>query len=166
MIIEKIRSFGFTGRCLKLLKNYLTDRKQTVRVGQAVSEPLTVHSGVPQGSIREPLMFILYMNDLPDCAMSASFGYADDYKIVYNEPLNLNIDAKRIWNWCVRNSMAVNVSKTKNISLKGNAKVEVNGTVLEETAELKDLGLIITSTLSWTENATNRSAKALRQYAL
>ena len=58
--------------------------------------------------------------------------------------------------------MAVNVSKTKILSVKGNAKVEVNGTVLEETAEMKDLGLIITSTLSWTENATNRSAKALK----
>ena len=81
MIIVKIRSFGFTGQCLKLLKNYLTDRKQTVRIGQAVSEPLPVYSGVHQGSIIGPLMFILYINDLPDCAMSASFGYADDKKL-------------------------------------------------------------------------------------
>ena len=85
MIIEKIRSFGFTGQCLKLLKNYLTDRKRTVRIGQAVSEPLPVHSGVPQRSILGPLMCILYTNDLPDCAKSASFGYPDDYKIVCNE---------------------------------------------------------------------------------
>ena len=96
MIIEKIKSFGFTGLCLKLLKNYLTDRKQTVRIGQAVFEPLPLHSGVPQGSILGPLMFILYINDLPDCAMSASFDYTDDYKIVCNDPLILNIDAKRI----------------------------------------------------------------------
>ena len=87
MIIEKTRSFGLTGQCLKLLKNYLTGRKQTVRIGQVVFEPLPVHSGVPQGSILGPLMFILYKNDLPDCAMSASFGYADDYKIVCNDPL-------------------------------------------------------------------------------
>ena len=51
IIIEKIRSFGYTGQSLKLLKNYLTDREQTVCLGQAVSEPLPVHSGVPQGSI-------------------------------------------------------------------------------------------------------------------
>ena len=94
--------------------------------------------------------------------MSASFGYADDYKIVCNDPLILNNDAKRIWNWCVKNSMAVNMSKTKILKLKGKVKVEVNETVLEETAEMKDLGLIITSTLTWTENATNRSAKALK----
>ena len=96
MIIEKIRNFGFTGQCLKLLKIYLTDRKQTVRIGKAVSEPLPVHSGVPQGSILGPLMFILYINDLPHCAISASFGYTDDYKIVCNDPLILNINAKRI----------------------------------------------------------------------
>ena len=58
--------------------------------------------------------------------------------------------------------MAVNVSKTKTLSVKGNAKVEVNGTILEETAEMKSFGLIITSTLSWTEHATNRSAKDLK----
>ena len=107
-------------------------------------------------------MFILYINDLPDCAMSASFGYLDNFKIVCNDPLVLNIDAKRIWNWCVKSSMAVNVSKTKILSVKGNAKVEVNGTVFEELAEMKDLGLKITSTLKWTENATNRCAKVLK----
>ena len=52
--------------------------------------------------------------------------------------------------------------KTKILSVKGNAKTEVNETVLHETAEMKDLGLIIPSTLSWTENATNRSANALK----
>ena len=69
-------------------------------------------------------------------------------KIVCKDPLILNIEAKRHWNWCVKNFMAVNVSKTKNIVVKGKAKVEVNGTVLDERAEMKDFGLIITSTLS------------------
>ena len=58
----------------------------------------------------------------------------------------------------MKNSLAVNVSKVKILSVKGNAKVEMKGTALEETAEMKNLGLIITSTLNWTENATNRSA--------
>ena len=93
-------------------------------------------------------MFVLYLNDLPDCAISASFGYAGDYKIVCNNRLILNINAKRIWNWCVKISMAVNLSKTKNLSVKGIPKVEVNGTFLEDTAEMKDLGLIITRTLN------------------
>ena len=122
MRIEKIRSFGFTGQCLKLLKIYLTNRKQTVRIGQALSEPLPAYSGVPQGSILGPLILILYINDLPDCAISASFGYADDYKIVCNDQLTLNIDAKRIWNWCVKNYKAVNGSKSKIFTVKGNAK--------------------------------------------
>ena len=107
-------------------------------------------------------MFILYLKDLPDCARSASFGYADDYKIVCNDPLILNIDGKRIWNWYVKKSMAVNESNTEIFSVKKNAKVKVNGTVLEETSELKYIGLVITSILSWTENTTNRSVKAMK----
>ena len=121
---------------------------------------------MPQGPILGPLMFTLYLNDLPVCALSTSFGYADDYKVVCNDPLILNIDAKRNWNWCVTNSITVNVSKTEIRSVKGIAKVEVNGTVIEETAERKNLGLIITSTLSLTENATIKSAKALKALCL
>ena len=105
--------------------------------------PNSLGSGVPQGPILGPLMFSFYINGLPDCAMSASFGYAEDFKIVCNDRLISNIDAKRIWNRCVTNSMAVNVSKIKILSVKGNAKNEVIVTVLEKTAEMKDLGLLI-----------------------
>ena len=67
--------------------------------------------------------------------MSASFGYADDYKIVCNDPLILNIDAKRFWKLYVKKFMAVNVSNTEILGGERNAKGEINGTVLEETAE-------------------------------
>ena len=88
--------------------------------------------------------------------MSASFGYADDYKIVSNKPLTITIDAKRVWNWCTKNSMEVNVSKTKVLGIKGNAIVEVNNTIIEKVYEMKVIGFIVTNNLNWTENAKNK----------
>ena len=67
-------------------------------------------------------MFILYINDLPDCAMSANFGYADDYKIVCNDPSILNIDAKRSWSWCVKIFYASKCVKNKNSHCEGKCK--------------------------------------------
>ena len=53
-----------------------------MRLNDTVSDELEVFSGVPQGSILGPLFFLVFINDLPSCVMSKSFGYADDYKIV------------------------------------------------------------------------------------
>ena len=95
-LIEKLSHTGFSGACLSLLKNYLSDRYQQVRIGHCISKLLPITSGVPQGSILGPLMFILYINDLPTVAMSNCFGYADDYKIVSDNAITLNIDSNKI----------------------------------------------------------------------
>ena len=68
-----------------------------MRLNNTTSGELEVFSGVPQGSILGPLLFLVFMNDLPSCVMSATFGYADDYKIVAivaDNPLSLS---NRCW---------------------------------------------------------------------
>ena len=155
-LIEKLSHTGFSGACLGLLKNYLSDRYQQVRIGHCISKLLPITSGVPQESILGPLMFILYINDLPTVAMSNCFGYADDYKIVSDNAITLNIDSNKIWNWCSRNLMSLNLSKCKTLHFK---KQNIPGTDL-----MKDLGLIVTINLSWTEHAKTRSAKSLKAF--
>ena len=118
-LIEKLSSLGIGGACLKLLNSYLTNRKQTVRINGTISTVLSVISGVPQGSVLGPLLFLVFINDLPNCSMSDSFGYADDFKIVGTNPVAINIDIRRIWKWCQSNLMEINLSKSKCLWLKG-----------------------------------------------
>ena len=98
--MEKLSTSGIGGNCLSLIHSYLSNRKQTVRLNDTISGELEVFSGVPQGSILWPLLFLVFINDLPSCVMSATFGYADDYKIVGDNRFTLNIDVRRLWRWC------------------------------------------------------------------
>ena len=159
-LIEKLSHTGFSGACLGLLKNYLSDRYQQVRIGHCISKLLPITSGVPQGSILGPLMFILYINDLPTVAMSNCFGYADDYKIVSDNAITLNIDSNEIWNWCSKNFMSLNLSKCKTLQFKGSMSVCMKKQNIPGTDLMKDLGLIVTNNLSWTEHAKTKSAKS------
>ena len=79
LCIYKLNKFGISGNAFKLLANYLTNRKQQVRIGAAVSSHLEVSSGVPQGSLLGPVFFITFNNDLPSSLTNSCYGNADDY---------------------------------------------------------------------------------------
>ena len=94
---------GIGGNCLSLIQSYLSNWKQTVGLNDAIFGELEVFSGFPQCSILGPFFFLVFINDLPSCVMFATFGYADDYKIVGDNPSTLNIDVRRLWRWCEEN---------------------------------------------------------------
>ena len=160
-LIEKLSSLGIGEACLKLLISYLKDRKQTVRINGTISTVLSVISGVPQGSVLGPLLFLVFINDLPDCSMSDSFGYADDFKIVGTNPVAINIDIRRIWKWCQSNLMEINLSKSKCLWLKGDGTVCLPNFSFESTPVMKDLGVVVADTLSWATHSQFRTQKAL-----
>ena len=84
LILKKLKcKFGIDGLLLQFLKNYLQDRMQQVVINGSVSNPLPVHSGVPQGSILGPLLFILFIDDISDTLNEGTelILYADDTKI-------------------------------------------------------------------------------------
>ena len=75
---------------MKLIANYLTNRGQYVKINDKRSPTASVTSGVPQGSIIGPLLFILFINDLPTIIKnSESFGYADDFKLANTDPCTI-----------------------------------------------------------------------------
>ena len=112
-LIEKLQTFPFHNRIIRLVGSYLMSRTQKVRINNVFSD-IDVTSGVPQGSVLGPLLFTHFVSDLPgavvfgDCVM-----YADDLKIFSRNSIALHFDVKRVWKWCIDNSMQLNDSKCK-----------------------------------------------------
>ena len=132
---------------------YLFGRIQHVRINQSLSAPLPVLSGVPQGSILGPLLFIIYMNDSPSCVtISKTLLFIDDTKI-YNtvcspgdiSAFQNDLDSATLWS--TRNDMFFNPKKSVHLSI--NVKVITNYKIADTqvltNSSHKDLGIIISS---------------------
>ena len=82
-LISKLLGYGIDGVLLKWIKDFLTNRKQHICVRGSYSSWCNVTSGVPQGSVLGPILFIIYVNDLPEVVQSKLWMFADDTKIYY-----------------------------------------------------------------------------------
>ena len=83
ILLEKLKHYGIRGPALKWLESYLNNRKQYVYLNGSESSTTTIDYGVPQGSILGPLLFLIYINDMPNLAEFAKFIlYADDANII------------------------------------------------------------------------------------
>ena len=119
ILIRKLHSFGIDGKAAVWLTNYLMDRKQQVSIGDTMSDILPIHTGIPQGSILGPLLFVLFINDLPDCLEnSVAHMFADDTTIVSSDhnieglTSKLNADMLLLQNWLNKNKLILNVKKS------------------------------------------------------
>lgn len=83
-LIGKVQSYGITGCVLGWMEDFLKDRTQCVMVNGECSRWTDVTSGIPQGSVLGPILFVIYINDLPDAIVSDSYLFADDTKISRN----------------------------------------------------------------------------------
>ena len=81
-LIYKLSKYGITGNLLHWISNFLSKRRQYVRVNLALSEEKSVISGVPQRSILGPILFIFYTNDLPTDVIAKLLLFADDAKLI------------------------------------------------------------------------------------
>ena len=75
-------AYGIVGNILNWITAFLSNRSQIVRVNGAYSKSSQVISGIPQGSVLGPILFVIYINDLPDAVNSSKFLFADDTKIL------------------------------------------------------------------------------------
>lgn len=118
--------FGFSDRATRFINSYLSNRTQRVVIGEAISEPRSLLSGVPQGSILGPILFCMFINDLPRVCKNVSTNlYADDVQIYLSRPIGLiedlvvriNEDLIKIHDWSETNGLSLNPGKTQAILL-------------------------------------------------
>ena len=125
IILHKLKTqFGIDGLLLSFVKEYLKNRRQAVVIGNSNSSMVTVKSGVPQGSILGPLLFVLFINDIADCISTGTNlrMYADDTKIwreirVQEDHLTLQNDINSLLEWAVINCMNFNLPKCKALAI-------------------------------------------------
>ena len=180
LLLHKLKShYNIDGILLKFLTNYLKGRTQRVVLGSESSSTMAVNSGVPQGSILGPLLFVLFINDLPSEVSEGTdiILYADDTKMwrKIRSPLDCSIlqrDINSLNEWANRNKMKFHPSKCKVLSISSrthdNLSVvySLGGTVLEFVNTEKDLGVDITPKLSWTVQCDRIYTKACQQLGI
>ena len=171
-LISKLRKvYGISGKLLRWFESYLTNRKQRVTVLGATSSARPVLSGVPQGSILGPILFLLYANDLPDAVEHSKIAsFADDTKLFKKidsttDAISLQSDLSNLENWSTSSGLVFNQDKCKcqRITRKKNPikhEYKINNKSLVVTEKEKDLGIWITDTLSWSYHTRDRCAKA------
>ena len=138
--------------------SYLCNRSQCVRINAHISNPRPVTSGVPQGSILGPLLFLLFINDLPECIeFSCCYFFVDDSKLFYTDNFSLQHDINSFANWCTANDLSVKHDKCSLIVFKGNfpRHVMVRDQDIIASNSVKDLGLLVSDDLNWMTHINN-----------
>ncbi len=172
LLMLKLKAYGVSGLLLAWIQSFLTNRKFCVRVSKQLSDIYNVISGVPQGSVLGPKLFLVYVADIPNDMVSSCAMYADDIKL-YNDVANshnLQNDLNKIFNWSENWGVPLNTKKCVVLHIgKNNPEKNyvLNGVSLSKVLEHNDLGVLIDKKLSWTNHILRQVKKAnSRMYIL
>ena len=172
ILLEKLFGYGIRGLAFAWFKSYLNGRTQRVRVGDAFSQFEAIGSGVPQGSILCPILFLIYINDLPNVCIDCDFTlYADDATLMitdhdYTAMVDrANADLTLVREWTVDNRLTLNAEKTSamlftNRSTNGShSLISLSGSSLDYVDQLKFLGVVIDNKLCFSTHINNITSK-------
>ena len=163
--MQKLEDINIHPILTSWIHSYLALRKQSVVVNGVSTMQSTVTSGVPQGSVLGPLLFLIYINDLTNLHLSDGAKlslYADDillYKVIHTDSVHVHLqqDIDNIFEWTLTNLMTFNSAKCKClfISRKRNSSspiMTLNNNAMELVRQYKCLGVITSSDLSWSHH--------------
>ena len=178
ILLTKLRYYGIEGVALNWFQSYLTKRTQYVQYNDTSSSKREIETGVPQGSILGPLLFIIYMNDIHTVSQKFTFiFYADDRTLIsplcsfiHSSQSDMdhvstikNMELSKISDWLAVNKLSLNTAKTKFMLFHNYKKtineddiphLTINDTIIERVTEFYFLGLIINEFMNWNYHAS------------
>ena len=154
-LMIKLRSFGISGSIYNWIENWLMNRKQRVVLNGFSSDWKEVTSGVPQGSVLGPLLFIIFVNDIDQSVTSNLLKFADDAKLFRQVSDQSDVDALRedlrnLYQWSEDWQMLFNIDKCKVMHFgckNSQQQYSIAGSILSVVEEEKDLGVLIRNDL-------------------
>ena len=169
-LVSKLLSLGINQNICSWIRDFLTDRPQSVRMGPHHSSVLTLSTGAPQGCVLSPLLYILYTYDCtPSHNNNIFVKFADDTTVVglihNNDESAYRDDIHKLITWCSTNNLALNSSKTKEMLIDFRRKrtdpapVHIRGDVVERVSDFKFLGTHISCDLTWSTNISALAKK-------
>ena len=167
ILLQKMHShYGIRGKAFDIFQSFLTNRYQYVKILQCKSSRQKVSCGVPQGSSLGPILFLMYINDLPLASQFDTTLFADDTFLLLSDSSILNLERRvneqleNIDKWFCINKLSLNYSKTNFMIFNKHPhktcnydfKLEINGNNLVRAGTVKYLGVIIDENLTWSQH--------------
>ncbi len=164
LLLKKLERYGIRGIALKWFQSYLKDRYQYVVYNNVKSETKQVQCGVPQGSVLGPLLFLVYINDLPNSLKKLkTILFADDSTAYYSSKSKyeleetVNSELQSLCNWFKVNKLSLNIGKTNYLAIgksqnRNNYSIYMDGAEITRRTHVKFLGIFVDDKLNWYEH--------------
>ena len=163
ILLSKLENYGIRDTALNWFASYLRNRKQSVEIENISSDLYNVHCGVPQGSNLGPILFLLYINDMPNCSKQLLFRlFADDTAVILKHDNldtlieQLNLEIVKVHTWLKANKLSLNILKTKLVifhphrkKILRNVDISIDTHKIERVESIKYLGIYIDEHLNW-----------------
>jgi hypothetical protein len=170
ILLSKLQHYGISNTELNWFSSYLNNRKQYVELQGETSDMSQIKTGVPQGSILGPFLFLIYINDLYLASNFVSIMFADDTTLLstfcnfqtnINQNVsvlskNINLELSKVYDWLCVNKLSLNIQKTKAMifsfkqsSILRMPKLMIENTEVEVIENFKFLGVYINRNLDW-----------------
>ena len=176
-LIDKMIKIRIQTKIIKWLNSFLSQRNVYVKIKNTRSEKFSPTAGVPQGSVVAPILFLIFVSNIPETPAEIS-QFADDFALFYRSKCSQLIQSKlqaslnTLIKWCDKLKIKINPAKTKYMLFKNPSKrqtsisLNINGKQIEEAKTMKFLGITMTPQLNWNEHCkdiTSRENKRIFQ---
>jgi len=161
ILVDKLYHVGIRGGVLNWFNSYLSDRRQYVSINNCNSSHSIVNSGVPQGSVLGPILFLIYINDMSNCSRELNFvHFADDTTVFFSGDVVddavavVNVELLKVQNWLYANRLSLNTNKTSamimsNTRTQNFPPVRISGADIEYVSQANFLGVTIDRQLNF-----------------